>query len=97
MEKISGNFPRIISGHSIEVGGEKYDSVRKLAEGGFAKVYVGKHQGQLEAFKVSKNIYISVLYMRCVCVCLCVHQVVATKLSVLVSRFKVHPWSGSWQ
>lgn len=55
MEKISGNFPRVVSGHGIEVGRERYDSMRKLAEGGFAKVYVGKHQGQLEALKVWKK------------------------------------------
>ena len=55
MEKISGNFPRVVSGHGIEVGGERYDSMRKLAEGGFAKVYVGRHQGQLEALKVWKK------------------------------------------
>jgi hypothetical protein len=52
IEKISGNFPRIISGHGIEVGRERYDDIKKLAQGGFAKVYVGKYQGQLEALKV---------------------------------------------
>ena len=52
MEKISGNLPRIISGHSIEVGGERYESIKKLVDGGFAKIYVGKYQGQLEALKV---------------------------------------------
>ena len=52
MEKINGNFPRIVSGHSVEVGGENYNDVRKVAEGGFAKIYVGKHQGQLESLKV---------------------------------------------
>ena len=64
MKKISGNFPRIISGHSIEVGGERYDSVKKLAEGGFAKVYVGKYQGQLEALKVYKREFFLVVRER---------------------------------
>ena len=56
MEKISGNIPRIISGHSLEVGGERYESMKKLADGGFAKIYVGKYQGQLEALKVDNYV-----------------------------------------
>ena len=56
MEKISGNIPRIISGHSLEVGGERYESMKKIADGGFAKIYVGKYQGQLEALKVDNYV-----------------------------------------
>ena len=52
MEKITGNFPSLVSGHSLEVGGQKYNNLRRLTEGGFANIYVGDCQGQLDCLKV---------------------------------------------
>lgn len=57
MEKISGNFPRIVSGCSLEVGRDRYDSVKSLSEGGFAKIYIGDRQGQLDVLKVLNIIH----------------------------------------
>lgn len=90
MEKISGNFPRIISGHGIEVGGERYDSIKKLAEGGFAKVYVGKYQGQLEALKVGKKNYMYELRGREE------SDFQGDAVHIFIFRFKVQLLSGNW-
>ena len=52
MEKINRNFPRVVGGQSLEVGGECYSNVKKLTEGGFATIYVGESKGQACALKV---------------------------------------------
>ena len=86
MEKISGSFPRVVSGQSLDVGGECYSNVKKLTEGGFATIYVGDHNGTTDTLKVG-------CWGACQC---CMSECIEYLTFSFLIRFKVLRWSGSW-
>ena len=56
MESLNEKFPKIRNGSDLVLGREEFQSMRLLAEGGFAKVYVGVQGQTKKALKVCEGV-----------------------------------------
>lgn len=88
MEKINGAFPAVVTGQCLEVGGARYNNLRKLTDGQFAKKYVGKCQERHVSLKVGYDGLLGAITINFVIVTLSYH---------VMCRFKVQQWNGNWQ
>lgn len=57
METLNEKIPNIRNGSGLVLGREEFQSVRLLAEGGFAKVYVGVQGQAKKALKVCESVW----------------------------------------